>query len=133
MTRFTKIASAAAIAAAIAIPGSQAFAATKTENALIGGALGALAGALIGNGSTGAVVGGAAAGALIGVATDKPDRRYAGQRYSSQTAYRSSYRAQPVYNSYRQPTYRTGYDRDYGYGQGYSQGYYPVNNSRYGY
>src|SRR4051812_34176195 len=109
MNRFTKIASAAAITAAIAIPGSQAFAATKTENALIGGALGALAGALIGHGSTSSVVGGAAVGALVGVATDKPDRRYAGQRYSSQTAYRSSYRAQPAYRGYQQPTYRTNY------------------------
>ena len=128
MNRFTKIASAAAVAAAIAIPGSQALAASKTENALIGGAIGALAGALIGHGSTSSVVGGAAVGALVGVATDKPDRRY-GQRVPQRTAYRStSYRAQPVYNSYRQPTYRTGYDRDYGY----NQGYYPVN-SRYGY
>ena len=129
MNRFTKIASAAAVAAALTVPATGALAATKTENALIGGAIGALAGALIGNGSTSSVVGGAAVGALVGVATDKPDRRYVGQRVPQRTAYRStSYRAQPVYNSYRQPTYRTGYDRDYGY----NQGYYPVN-SRYGY
>ncbi len=132
MNRFAKIASAAAIAAALTVPATGALAATKTENALIGGAIGALAGALIGNGSTTAVVGGAAAGALIGVATDKPDRRYYGQRAPQRTAYRSSYQAQPVYNNYRQPAYRTGYDRDYGYSQGYSQNYYPVNN-RYGY
>lgn len=128
MNRFAKIASAAAVAAALTVPASGALAATKTENALIGGALGALAGALIGNGDTSAVVGGAAVGALVGVATDKPDRRYYGRPAARNTTYRSSYRAQPVYNSYRQPVYRTSYGRDYGYGSGY----YPVN-SRYGY
>jgi osmotically inducible lipoprotein OsmB len=113
MNRFTKIASAVAVTAAIAVPSSQAFAATKTENALIGGAIGALAGALIGNGSTSAVVGGAAVGALVGVATDKPDHRYVASRPVYRSSYQSSYRA-PAYRAPVQPAYRTG--RDYGYG-----------------
>lgn len=126
MNRFAKIATAAAIAGALTVPATGALAATKTENALIGGALGALAGALIGNGDTSAVVGGAAVGALVGVATDKPDRRYVNRQSVRNSRYNgSSYRAQPVYNNYRQPAYRSS--RDYGYGQNY----YPVNN-RYG-
>lgn len=128
MNRFTKIASAVAVTAAIAIPGSQAFAATKTENALIGGAIGALAGALLGNGDTGAVVGGAAVGALVGVATDKPDRRYLNGQPVYRSDYRTSYRAAPAYRAPAQPVYRSSYDRDYGYSNGYSSGYrtYPT-------
>lgn len=130
-TRFTKIAAAAAVTAAIAIPGSQAFAATKTENALIGGAIGALAGALIGHGSTSSVLGGAAVGALVGVATDKPDHRYARAPAYRSNSYRStSYRTVQPYRAYQQPAYRT----DYGYRQAPAYGYqtYPTSY-RYGY
>jgi hypothetical protein len=108
--RFTKIAAAAAVAAAVAVPSTQAFAATKTENALIGGVIGAFAGALLGHGDGGAVAAGAAAGALIGVATDKPDHRYV-----RAPVRRSSYRTAVPYRAYGQPAYRTQYVRDYGY------------------
>jgi hypothetical protein len=134
MNRFTKIASAAAVAAALTVPATGALAATKTENALIGGALGALAGALIGNGDTSAVVGGAAVGALVGVATDKPDRRYVGSR-QVRNDYRTSYRAQPAYRGYNQPAYRTNYAPAYrgDYAPAYrSNGYVPTGY-RYGY
>lgn len=141
MNRFTKITAATAIAATLgAIPASQAFAASKTENALIGAAVGALGGALVSRGSTG-VLAGAAIGAGVGLATDKPDYDRYGRRivrdrrvYEPAPVYRSSSRgygygdygyAQPSYG-YAQPTY--------GYAQpsyGYSQPRY--SQSRYGY
>lgn len=103
IARTTRIAAAAAIGLTLALPASQAFAASKkTENAIIGGALGALAGALLTHGDTTGIVAGAAGGALIGSAATK--RNY-DRRYSSQ----------PVYSRYQQPAY--------GYGRGYETGY----------
>jgi len=121
MTKFTKIAAATVAISMAAIPASQAFAASKTENALIGAALGALAGALVSKGSDGVLLG-AAAGAAVGIATDRPDR----DRYG-----RPIVRNQPVYRSqaYRQqqPAYRT-YNNGY-----YSQPSYPYAQPSYGY
>ncbi len=118
MTKFTKIAAATVAISMAAIPASQAFAASKTENALIGAALGALAGALVSRGSDGVLLG-AAAGAAVGIATDRPDRdRYGRPIVRNQQVYRSQgYRQQ-------QPVYRT-------YNNGYGAGYY--NQPSYGY
>ena len=135
MTKFTKIAAATVAISMAAIPASQAFAASKTENALIGAALGALAGALVSKGSDGGLLG-AAAGAAVGVATDKPDRDRYGNRivrqrapvyrtqsygsgYRSQQSaygsYGSGYYSQPSY-SYAQPSYGYAQPSRYGYG-----------------
>lgn len=112
-TRFTRIAIAAAVTGAIALPASGAMAASKTERALLGGLLGAVAGAAISDGRTEGVAIGAVAGAALGAATSK-DRRY-----------RSSYRQTRPY--YANSQYRS-YDRQ-GDGRYYGQGYY--DQSRY--
>jgi hypothetical protein len=127
MNRHTKIIAAAGVALTLALPASQAFAASnKTNNALIGGALGALAGALIGNGSTTAVVGGAAAGALIGSAATSDRQRWEDRQ---RAAYRARYN-QP-YGVYQNRTgwNDTRYDRRYD--QRYDQRYYRTNGGYY--
>ena len=141
MNRSTKITAAAAIAATLgALPASQAFAASKTENALIGAAVGALGGALVSRGSTG-VLAGAAIGAGVGLATDKPDydgygRRIVRERrvYQQAPVYRSSGRDYRDYE-YAEPGY--GYAHPtYGYGRpsyGYSQPRYSQSQYGYGY
>ena len=129
MTKFTKIAAATVAISMAAIPASQAFAASKTENALIGAALGALAGALVSKGSDGVLLG-AAAGAAVGVATDKPDRDRYGNRIvrRSQPTYRSSgYRSQPTYRTYDSGYYQPSYGYSHP-GYGYAQ---PRYNYRY--
>ena len=120
MKTMSKIATAVAALSVAAVPASQAFAASKTENALIGAALGALGGALVSKGSTGVMVG-AAAGAAIGLATDKPDRR---DRYGRRITSSRSYA--PAYNGYSNSRYySSGYDGGrYGYGQAYPTRYY---------
>jgi osmotically inducible lipoprotein OsmB len=129
MNRITKIAAGAALASVVALPATQAFAASKTENALIGAAVGALAGTLLSNGDTGAVIAGAAVGGLVGAAADKPHPRYRAGAYRT-------YRAAPVYRS-ATPVYRNSYRSDYGYRNDYGYGYrsapaYPAGY-RYGY
>jgi hypothetical protein len=139
MKTISKIAAGTAAIALVAAPASQAFAASKTENALIGAALGALAGALVSKGSDGVLLG-AAAGAAVGIATDKPDRdRYGRPIVRDNRTYRT---AQPVY---RQPApvyrgyqtygnnYGNTYGDTYGSGYGYQQPYYGRTQSRYGY
>jgi uncharacterized protein YcfJ len=131
MNRITKIAAAAALTSAIALPASQAFAASKTENALIGAAVGALAGSLLAHGSTEGVLAGAAVGGLVGVAADKPDRYRRGY-----TTSRARYESRPVYRNYREAEYRRPVYRDsYGYRDSYAYGSgYPVQSGyRYGY
>lgn len=111
---FTRIAVAAALGGALAIPAAPAFAGEKTERALIGALLGGFAGAALGKGDTGAVAVGAVAGAALGSATAKNnDHRY-------RTAYRTS---RPVYadsrydrNHGRQDYRRYDSRYDYGYG-----------------
>ena len=121
MNRTTRIFAAVGIAATLALPASQAFAAShKTNNALIGGALGALAGALIGKGSTTAVVAGAAGGALIGSAATSDRQRYQdAQRRAYRTQYQQPYGAYQDRNGYGQ-RYDARYDQRYrqtSYGQ----------------
>jgi outer membrane lipoprotein SlyB len=129
MNRTTKIFAAAGVALTLALPASQAFAASnQTKNAVIGGALGALAGALIGKGSTTAIVAGAAGGALVGSAATSDRQRY---EDAQRRAYRARYDQRYVYNNgYGQPVYNNGYrwndrrydDRRYrqtNYGYGY--------------
>lgn len=109
MKTIAKFAAATAAVTLVAMPASQALAASATENALIGAAVGALGGALVSKGTKG-VVAGAAAGAAVGLITDKPDRpKYRAYRAPSRTYYES----RPVY-----------YDR-------YSQSYYGQNGYRY--
>ena len=121
MNRKTNAFAAAGIALTLALPASQAFAASNsTKNAVIGGALGALAGALIGKGSTTAMVAGAAGGALIGTAATSDRQRYAdAQRRAYRTTYEQPYGAYQGRNSYSRTRTRYAqpvYDqRDYGY------------------
>jgi len=110
--KITKAAMAFTVAAAVALPASQAAAGTsKTESAILGALLGGVAGAAVGNGKTEAVAIGAVAGAALGVAVDKSN---------DHRSYRSySYRRAPSY-------YGDGY-------RSYDRGYYSRTNSRYGY
>lgn len=112
--KLTKTILALGMAGAVALPASQAAAASKTESALLGAVLGGVAGAAIGNGKTEGVVLGAVAGAAVGAAVDSNnDRRH----YRNGYAYRDS---RPYYRDTR---YRS-YDRGY-YGSNYRQtGYY---------
>jgi uncharacterized protein YcfJ len=134
MNRKTKIFAAAGVALTLALPASQAFAAShKTNNALIGGALGALAGALIGHGSTTAVIAGAAGGALIGTAATSDRQKYEdAQRRAYRARYEQPYGAYQTRDGYSrsrlresrysQPVYDpTGYGYNNGY---YGNGYY---------
>ncbi|HTK36114.1 MAG TPA: glycine zipper 2TM domain-containing protein [Caulobacteraceae bacterium] len=126
MNRITRIAAAGAVVAALALPASQAFAASKTENALIGAAIGALAGTLLSHGDTGAVVAGAAVGGLVGASTGHDSRR-------SRVAYRTYPTAQTRYR-YQPPVYRTGYDARSDYAYQNSYGYaVPAGYRGYGY
>jgi uncharacterized protein YcfJ len=118
-TKFTKIALAATLAGAVALPASGAFAASrKTENALLGAVIGGVAGGVIGDGKGSSVALGAVAGAAIGAATTKDKRRY-----------HRSYNSRPAYNSY---AYRNNDRRDRGY---YNAGYRQAQRDydRYGY
>lgn len=122
-TKFTKIALAATLAGAVALPASGTLAASrKTENALLGAVIGGVAGGVIGDGKGSSVALGAVAGAAIGAATTKDKRRY------SNRSYNRSYQARPAYNSY---AYRNG-NRDRGY---YNAGYRQAQRDydRYGY
>jgi uncharacterized protein YcfJ len=130
-----KIAIAAVLTGALVLPASSAFAASKTERALLGAVLGGVAGAALGNGDGGAVAIGAVAGGLLGAATGKDKRSH---RYSN------SYRQTPAYygdarqRDYRQARTGYGYDNGYSngydnrYSNGYSNGYaYDRRDSRY--
>ena len=121
MKTFTKTAIAVAITGALVVPASSAFAASKTERAILGAVIGGVAGAAIGNGKTDAVAIGAVAGAALGATTGKSkyDRRYSqsyrtaprygyDNRYSNQRGYQNS--------RYAYDRYCNRYDaRDYGY------------------
>lgn len=112
MHKFTKTAIVVAITGALVAPASAAFAADKTERAIIGALIGGVAGAAIGDGKTEAVAIGAVAGAALGATTAKNKR------------YSNSYRTAPRYqqsryydNRYDRGGYRNDrYDARYGYG-----------------
>lgn len=120
--KLTKTFLALGVAGAVALPASQAAAASKTESALLGAVLGGVAGAAIGNGKTEGVVLGAVAGAALGAAVDNDnDRRHYRNGYS--------YRTSRPY--YRDTRYRT-YDRGNYYGGDYRRsGYYDGYGSYY--
>lgn len=120
--KLMKAAMAVTVAGAVALPASQAAAASKTESALPGAVLGGVAGAAIGNGKGEAVALGAVAGAALGAAVNDGDKDR--RHYRNGYSYRSS---QPYYRDTR---YRT-YDRG-DYGRGYDSRY-RYSNDRYGY
>ncbi|MCC7268433.1 MAG: glycine zipper 2TM domain-containing protein [Caulobacteraceae bacterium] len=99
MNKLAHIATAGAISLALAIPAA-ASAGEKTRNAVVGGVLGAVAGAAISDGDTGATVAGGALGALVGVAIAKDGKkhRYYRDRHG-RTYYRDS-RGRHVYDDY---------------------------------
>lgn len=117
--KFSKIAISTAIAGALVMPASAAFAgdrkSNKTERAILGAVLGGAAGAMLGDGDGGAIAIGAVAGGALGAATatDKRHHRYS-QRYDDRRYY-SSNRGYG-YDRYdrRDRRYNTGYDY-YGY------------------
>lgn len=83
--KFSKIAISTAVAGALVLPASAAFAgdrgkSNKTERAILGAVLGGAAGAMLGDGDGGAIAVGALAGGAIGAATAKDKRHH---RYSS--------------------------------------------------
>ncbi|MBO9543308.1 glycine zipper 2TM domain-containing protein [Caulobacter sp.] len=116
MKTFTKTAIAATVTAAMIIPASSAFAASKTERAILGAVIGGVAGAAVGNGKTEAVAIGAVAGAALGATTaKKKDYRYG---YRTAPRYDNRYYNQRGYqnNRYAYDRYGNRYDaRDYGY------------------
>lgn len=117
MKTFTKIAVAATVAGAMIVPASSAFAASKTERAILGAVIGGVAGAAIGDGKTEAVAIGAVAGAALGATTaKKKDYRY-GYRTAPRYDNRGYYNQRGYQNSrYAYDRYGNRYDaRDYGY------------------
>lgn len=119
-SKFSKIAVAALVTGAVALPAAGAQAASKTERALIGGLIGAVAGAAITNGDGGATAIGAVAGAAIGASTKNNNRRYYSSNYRNDRGY---------YNQragYYQRDNQVRYDR-------YGRAYYAQPDYRYGY
>lgn len=118
---------AGAVAAAMIVPASGAFAGEKTNKAILGAVLGGLAGAALGDGDTGAVAIGAVAGAALGASTAKSNNDH---------RYNSGYRARPAYNGYQQGYGQQAYGHQ-AYGQqayqqqGYRDQRYARDN-RYG-
>jgi hypothetical protein len=114
-TKPAKIAIAAAVSGAMLLPATGAFAASKTERAILGGLLGAAAGAAVTGGDTDGVVIGAAAGSVLGIATAKKKHYYNRSYRSSRPYYReSSYRTYdraPRSNRYYYDDYNHGYYR----------------------
>ena len=121
-TKVTKIALAAAIAGAVALPASGALAASKTDRAILGAVIGGIAGAALSDGRGEGVALGAVAGAALGAATHNDHDRYS-------YGYRTS---RPYYNN--DGRYYRAYDQRY-YGQRYyGQGRdYDRYDTRYGY
>ncbi|NGM49877.1 hypothetical protein G5B46_09695 [Caulobacter sp. 602-2] len=121
--KFSKIAISTAIAGALVLPASAAFAgdrgkSNKTERAILGAVLGGAAGAMLGDGDGGAIAVGALAGGALGAATatDKRHHRYS-SRYDDRRPYYSNNRY--GYNDrydrrdnrrYQGDRYNTGYD-----------------------
>ena len=89
------------VAGAVALPASQAAAASKTESALLGALIGGVAGAAIGNGKTEGVVLGAVAGAAVGAAVDNNNDH---RRYRNGYSYRTTrpYARDTRYRTYDQ-------------------------------
>ncbi len=112
MKTFTKTAIAVAITGALVAPASSAFAASKTERAILGAVIGGVAGAAVGDGRTEAVAIGAVAGAALGATTAR------------NRDYRYGYRTAPRYDN-------RGYYNRYDYQRGYQNNRYAYD--RYGY
>lgn len=113
MHKFTKTAIVVATVGALVAPASAAFAANKTERAIIGALIGGVAGAAVGDGKTEAVAIGAVAGAALGASTGKSNKRY-GHGYRSNPRYENS---RYYDNRYDRGGYRNDrYDARYGYG-----------------
>jgi len=115
-SKTARIAVAAAVSGAMLLPATGAFAASKTERALLGGLLGAAAGAAVTGGDTDGVVIGAAAGSVLGVATAKKNhykRSYrTSQPYYRDAGYYRNYDGGRYYrDDYRRSDYRHGYYR----------------------
>jgi hypothetical protein len=113
VNKIGKLALAAGVVGAVALPAAQASAMDRRgEHAIVGGLLGATAGALIGGDATGALVG-AGAGALLGAATTRDHYRGYGYRDYGYRGY--GYRG--GYSGYRDAyRYHGGYSyRPYGY------------------
>jgi len=121
--KITKIAIAAVAAGAMALPATGAFAADKTERAVIGALIGGVAGAALYHGDGGATAIGAVAGAALGATTsnDRYHRSYRETRpYYRDTQYRHYDRGSYGRNDYGRYDTRYDYGRDNdGYGYGY--------------
>lgn len=113
---------AGAVAAAMIVPASGAFAGEKTNKAILGAVLGGLAGAALGDGDTGAVAIGAVAGAALGASTAKSNNDH---------RYNSGYRTRPAYNGYQQGYGQQAYGQQAYQQQGYRDQRYARDN-RYG-
>ncbi len=118
--KFSKIAISTAIAGALVLPATAAFAgdrgkSNKTERAILGAVLGGAAGAMLGDGDGGAIAVGALAGGAIGAATAKDKRNH---RYSSRYDERRPYYSDTRYgynDRYDRRDHRDRYDSRYDY------------------
>jgi len=118
--KFSKIAISTAIAGALVLPATAAFAgdrgkSNKTERAILGAVLGGAAGAMLGDGDGGAIAVGALAGGAIGAATAKDKRHH---RYSSRYDERRPYYSDTRYgynDRYDRRDHRDRYDSRYDY------------------
>ena len=99
MNKQAKIAIAGVLSLAVATP-AVSMAGDKTRNAVIGGALGAVAGAAISDGDTGATVAGGALGALVGVAVAKDGKKRRYYRDGRGRTYYQDGRGRHVYDDY---------------------------------
>ncbi len=128
--KFTKIAVAASVAGALALPASSAFAgdkSNKTERAILGAVIGGIAGAALSKGDTGGIAIGAVAGAALGASTGGNDHRYSSNYRDPRYGYGSSYNSGYGYNNgYGRSGYSNGYNGGYGRdqrGDRYNTGY----------
>jgi len=96
----SKIAVAALVAGAIALPAGTAAAGEKTDRAIIGALIGGVAGAALSkDDATGALVG-AAAGAALGAATAKDKKHYSYRTSRPYSNYNSRYNGYSRYDRY---------------------------------
>ena len=127
MNTVSKTLIAGAVAAAMVLPASGAFAGEKTNKAILGAVIGGLAGAALGDGDKGAVAIGAVAGAALGASTAKSNNDH---------RYNSGYRTRPAYNGYQQGYGQQSYgQQSYGQQAYQQQGYRDqryAHDSRYG-
>ncbi len=126
MTRIPRLAAASA-ALVLVLPAGAALAGDRDDdrarNALIGAGIGAIAGAMLGDGDTTYVIGGAVAGAAVGYAATSDDdrRRYDDRRYNAR--YSDRYQDSRYDRRYRDARYDRRHNPPRYRGNAYGRGW----------